>query len=431
MELLLAEETEFRKRIAWLSFGRNSICLRNALLPLAIYGATLMMSGQYSHDNASEEMLSRYQLRSCSDLRLAITRGDNFEVFCSSLSLINSSLALVEDWDPTAITRLLVHFSGLWAVIKQLYVNSSVTTAQQILYEWKFMTILESARRNIAHYFSRRPPPNRTDLCLARIGQVVTSILSEVLNWPIPSASRVDGLDQIIRYRRLDLALYFSRLDPTSPGRRSLESDATLDILRSLTSIDMQIALGIDEFLRLLSGIDFPPPQLGFDLDWVFLCRVSKHLFYKVLDLSISSDDPITEVMNTCYQLIATFLNSDITGWDNKLKADILFFTGLYLTKSRDPTGKYSSSIKFTDLLLANEWIRSAFNDLSQHPAMVDSSLARSGWEEFFLPLWDLADRCCSPREVLCLEIESYGVWRWMMGSFWTDLVLFTEGIVW
>lgn len=348
IDILLAQETEFRKRIAWLSFGRNSTCFRNALLPVAIV-STLIMFSEYSFDNPSDEMLSRYELRSCSDLRLAINRGDNFEIFCSSLLLIECSITF-RILDPSGITHALVHFSGLWAVIKQLYIDSSVTTVEQIFYEWKFLSELESARRTIADCFRRRSPLNWT--CLARIGEAVTSILSEVLNWPIPSVPGVDGLDKVIRYRRLDLALYFHLLD-TSPGRWSLESDATLDILRSLTNIDMRIALGFDEFLQSLSGIDFPPPQLGFSLDWRVSCRVSKHLIYKVISLAISSDDPVTEIVNICYQLIEILVNTstEFVRWREELKADILFFTGLYLTKSRHPTGNYFISIKFTDFI--------------------------------------------------------------------------------
>lgn len=53
-----------------------------------------------------------------------------------------------------------------------------------------------------------------------------------------------------------------------------------------------------------------------------------------------------------------------------------------------------------------------------------------SGWEDLVLQLWDLADQCCSPREVLSLEIEDYGVWHWVMvGSFW-DIVHF-EAAYW
>jgi hypothetical protein len=43
----------------------------------------------------------------------------------------------------------------------------------------------------------------------------------------------------------------------------------------------------------------------------------------------------------------------------------------------------------------------------------------RPNWEKIVLKLWDLADQCCLPRDVLCLETEGYGVWRWFMGSAW------------
>jgi hypothetical protein len=348
IDQLWFEETEFLKRTAWLTFGRNSTCLQYALLPLAIFRTKLNMFREYLHDDASQEMQLHYQLRSYSHLRLAITRGDNLEIFCSCLALINSALRLKRGGS-AVIRGLLVHFSGLWAVTKLLLIDSSVTTAQKILYEWKFMTTIESARSLLADHFDHGC---QTEECLAKIGETMTSILSEVLDWPMPSLPFVDGLDQKIRYRRLDLALYLRRLDPTSPGRRSLESDATLGALRSLTSIDVQIAFGIDKLLECLSGVGFPSSQFRFSLDWRSEFRVSRHLFYRVLELCISSDDPNTEVMKICYQLIAIFENAPTrkNREDRQLKEDILFLTGLYLTKSRHPTGNNYNPSKITDL---------------------------------------------------------------------------------
>jgi len=285
--------------------------------------------------NEAEEIVSQYQLRSCSDLRHAITRGDYFEVFCSSLYVIDSSLLILGP-GLRVVMRTLVHLSGVWAVMKQLYVDPSTAVAQWILYEWHFTDRLIVVRNFIASEFRWDTPPNSY---IAKIGEFMTSILSELLNWPIHLLPRVDYLDQIIRYRRLSLALYFRCLD-LRPGRQFLDFDVTSKMLRSLTSTDMRIAFGIEELLRNLEGVDFPPLQIGLQtLETRISYRVCGHLVYKIHELSLSSDDSMTEIINICYQLIAVFSNTCWFPGPALLQADILFFTGLFLTTSRHPTG--------------------------------------------------------------------------------------------
>lgn len=340
---LLVEMTEFDKRIAWLSFGRNSTCFRNAVLPLAIIASKLRIFGFCTFD---QEMLSKYQSRSCSDLRLAITKGDNFEIFCSSLFLINSSLTLGEGREPIISTSVLIHFSGLWAAMKLLYFDSSVTTPQWMIYEWHFMRNLNQVKYKIGDNFRSRLSSYSVQKGphISRIGETITSILLQFLNWPIPSLSEVDDLYPRIRYCRLEMAFFFRILTPDRIISRPLEFDETLDILRSLTCVDMQIAFGIDQFLHDLSGIDFfPPLPLGCTLEFRFSRRVCEHLFYKILDLSVSSDDFTMEmeIMKACYQLTAAVDASStaIRLHEKEFQEDILFFVGLFLTRSRHPTG--------------------------------------------------------------------------------------------
>jgi hypothetical protein len=94
---------------------------------------------------------------------------------------------------------------------------------------------------------------------------------------------------------------------------------------------------------------------------------------------------------------------------------DAFFLGGLFLTKSRHPTG---TSREFSaNNFLANAWIRGKFVDTG---GMCLTYLQIRRLQSIF-PFLDLADECETVSEVLSLSFQDYTVWQCLMYSDWCD----------
>ena len=237
--------------------------------------------------------------------------------------------------------------------------------------------------------------------CLTSVRDTMTSIFSVFLDWPIPSCSPCDPLFRRQRYQRLKLALSFRVLEHFGSvfrGEPAVDFDVILYILRSLTSVDMQVAIGIDKALSTLAAVAFPPILISENWMHVYLSLfdVSCHLFFKILESCITSNQVSNGILATCYQLLAL--------WE---------LTGLW--NQRQPHGVHGNDLLLLSGLLANERIVSRF-----HAPAIDSSLFSS--RRTFLSALDLADQCTSPQQVLSIKTPEYSFWKWMQNSTWVSV---------
>jgi hypothetical protein len=302
---LKLEKAGLDQNMAWLSFGCTSPCILNALLPLAICQHKYIMSDALeSPDNEEMERSRDYRIRSYSHLRSAISKKENLEIFCTCLLLVqcgilHCKLSQIPRRDFVFPLDLLVHFSGLWAALKELYFDPSITDKQWIYYESRLLWNLNGLRMVILNYLRHRTqfPP---DLEIIRTS--ISSILSEIVYWPVRSLTSADVVFQTIQERRLNLALFFVLLDQSSFAdpldRPSLESDYLAHILQSLTNIEMQMVLGIENEVNALVGVGFPPTVVQpKHRESTISYSLARHLTCKIIEVCVGRQGTWGDVM--------------------------------------------------------------------------------------------------------------------------------------
>jgi hypothetical protein len=326
------------QRLGWLSFGCASTCILHALLPLAISQHRRKVSRVDGLDNAERRSRDYHQMQSYSDLGHAISKKNHLEVVFACMLLINLGFDT-----PASAHKLhfdldsLVHFSGLWAALKELYYDPSVTDDEWMDYESMLLRCLGYLQCRTTTCLRLVEASGCFPLDVRIVQQMAASILSEILDWPLRSLGCAEHVSfQRVRRGKLRLALHFFLLDNSAFScgheRSSLQLDRVVHVLQSLMDYELQAAN---------NSIGGCPPT--FSSRKSHALHVSKYLYFKILEISIRQDDAWDEVTVICRQLINVFKT-----FERELfvfvKIDILVLCGLFLTASRDPAGIFPPS---------------------------------------------------------------------------------------
>jgi hypothetical protein len=346
----------FVERLSWLSFGDNSATIRNALLSIAMtnHGLVSLHKIQWdphdqntgrlvaSGDTETVPLIEKYRGRACIDLARSIESSENyFEIYCSSSllasRLMNETVVLYGNCrrSTNIVLRRLWHLSGMLGAM--IGMQPSTTDQEWIFYEGELVGNLSSVRSQLGG-FLKYLRGYLKPLDLAKIHDKGSIVLSRLLCCPLRSSD--DSDHQQIRYwSRLILALYFHLLDPSTPTWGAARSSrATHQILRRLTSVEMQVAYGIHGILENWeSGL----PVISAPVEKDLLSSVLQHLVWKVFELWFIPNNDWTNVLAVCSQLV-TVLDSPFYTL-GELDMDLLSFLALFLTPSRRPTGSVSN----------------------------------------------------------------------------------------
>ena len=335
--------------LTWLSLGQRSPCIQSAMLA----HATLhhFLSRTVAGPDSLQNRMLQYQIRSCSDLRLAISRNDYIEVFYSSLLLGNPNLqSFIKGPDTLINIDSLVHLSGMWAALKQLSLDHLVTTRQWISFETLLLSYLGMLRTWLVCTFEAPELPPQQIFEFKRIMGYVTTIFKDLLDWPVVLIPVGSSTYENIRYRRLQSAFLFNLLNYAPSISRSIVGYAGNIILpsfRGLTGIKLQCALGIEHIVEALNCVDITviPPSASAYGDRTALLHLKRYLQYKILECCLVSENTIcewNEVKVASYQLL-TILDTFGLTWNLGSELAILFFAGLFLSKSRHRMGNLQS----------------------------------------------------------------------------------------
>jgi len=335
--------------LTWLAIGRQSACIRSALLLHA------MLSVGRCQNQASEEQLLRYRIKSYSDLRLAISANDYLEIFYSSFLLSTFTLRNSE-----SLLDTVLHLSGAWAALKQLSFESSMTTLQWLCFENFLLSCLSGVQGRLIRILKRGilSPMDMMKVTTTVKGGI--SILQAPLDWPIPFNSNLFICYDKIRQTRLNSALLFQLLvyaPALYPVRASILADTDNIIssyVRDLTSVEMQVGLRIHGLVCSLKNVDLNvlPPSANVSGDQRALGDLRHYILCKILQLYFESEDvehAWNNVMVACYQLIAIW-ETEIT--ENKAMVhsrdylNHLVFAASFLSKSRHLKGSNSIEIQ-------------------------------------------------------------------------------------
>ena len=393
--------------LTWLAIGRQSACIRSALLLHALFPRDRWQN------QALEEQLLQYRIKSSSDLRLAISANDYLEIFYSSFLL--STFTLESGLIPL---DTVLHLSGAWAALKKLSFESSMTTPQWVRFENFLLSCLFDVWTRLIRILKRG------NLSLMDMMKVTTtvkrgiSILQELLDWPIPFNSNLFICYEEIRHTRLTSALLFQLLvyaPALYPVRASIlahTDNIISSYVRDLTSVEMQVGLGIHGLVCSLKNVDLNvlPPSANVSGDQRALGYLRHYILCKILQLYFESEDvehAWNNVMVACYQLIAIW-ETEIT--ENKAMVhsrdylNHLVFAASFLSKSRHLKGSNSIEIQRW-FPKANRWIRSCIH--KEFNTIISPLQLRSLGN-----LMDRANQCSSAREVLLVQCEDHSVWE-------------------
>jgi len=334
--------------LTWLAIGRQSACIRSALLLHA------MFPRGRCQNQALEEQLLQYRIKSYSDLRLAISANDYLEIFYSSFLL---STFMLED--SVIPLDTVVHLSGAWAALKQLSFESSLTTLQWLCFEDVLLLCLSDVRGRLILILKRG---NLSLMDMMKVTTTIkggTSIFQELLDWPIPFNSNLFICYKESRHTRLisaflfQLLVYAPALYPVRASLLAHTDNIISSYVRDLTSVEMQVGLGIHDLVCSLKNVDLNvlPPSANVSGDQRALRYLRQYILWKILQLCFESEDvehAWTNVMVACYQLIAIW-EAEIT--ENKdvehswYYLNNLVLAASFLSKSRHLKGSNSIEI--------------------------------------------------------------------------------------
>ena len=246
----------------------------------------------------------------------------------------------------------LVHLSGAWAALKQLSFERSMRTHEWVRFEEILLSCLSSLRTRLLYLLKRG------NLSVMDMMKVITtikggiSIFQELLDWLIPLNSNLFICYQDIRHQRLNSALLFQLLVYTPPLCRIRTSilahtdNIIASYLRDLTSVEMQVGLGIQDLVCSLEEVDINvlPPSTNVFGDPRTLLYLRRYIRYKILELCFESEDvehTWNNVMIACYQLIAFWQTKamQVTSMNSSNYLRDLAFAGSFLSKSRHLKG--------------------------------------------------------------------------------------------
>jgi hypothetical protein len=154
-------EFDLVRRLEWLTFGCNSPCLINTLLPHALSVHKFKMSRTYELNDVELQQVQDYRTRSFSHLRLAISQKQLMEVFFTGLYLLNLPLRLGSWYYALFEVDRHAHFSGLWATLKELYFDPSVSDKQWSNCPAIIVRHLTTLRSHLSKLYSYHVPTTR------------------------------------------------------------------------------------------------------------------------------------------------------------------------------------------------------------------------------------------------------------------------------
>jgi hypothetical protein len=410
--VFLSVRSEIPKGATSLAFQRNSKSVQFALMLIA----ELWVSQDIPSDPT---MTLVYRNKSYAALRRAIDNHSYLEITFACHLLIRYD---------TTLDRQAIHLSGMWEAIKCLRRGSSKVSTEDRSFPVLnlFLSSLAYFSFNFGFVVLAHLPASEawTPSDVESLSGVLRLALEFLRNGFFEFGSSGAYNPQDVRFAyALCLEVYFYRQMHPPPFHHPFSDDdikLLLEAAQALTAHELQTDVEIRNLLHsvdLLEYNQFPAEiPISPNVSWRTARHALSHFTRNTVLYILAYDSRVDwgKLLLDCLKLVS--LASAVSCRSNYLAPDIVlnafFLGGLFLTKSRHPTGTRILG-RHTNKVLANAWIKGKIGE------NIFRRLCYSKIRAKLLPFLDLADKCETVSEVLSLSFQDYSVWQCLLTYWW------------